>query len=179
VSKISDYISDLEQWYQQTFHEKPPYIKTWEILQAGRQENFNEFSTPEQQCKYSELLSHLHKVTYLGHYDFGHAISVMDMKEGWKDADNVRGIKMLARFLITFSRVAMMSDPGNDKNQHMSPMEERRLIRSNRSARLINHVMWHNTNETTTMEDWIKWGDYVNRNDLLTTKGKDSDQHDF
>jgi len=72
----SEYIDILEQWYQQTFHEKPPYIKTWEVLVAAKQETFNEFSTPEQQCKYRELLSHLQKVTYLGHYDFGNGIRV-------------------------------------------------------------------------------------------------------
>jgi len=174
-----EYIDILERWYQQTFHQKPPYIVNWEVFAAAKQVTFNEFSTTEQQCKYRELLSHLQKVTYLGHLDFANAIAVLDTKDGWKEPTNVRSIKMLARLLITFSRAAMMSDTDNDKHTQMTPTEERRLMRINQSARLINHVVWHNTNGISTMEEWIKWGEYTMRHDLFSTEKEGNNQHGY
>jgi len=176
------FIEELRQRYEQAFNQtlEPLNLLTWGPRHS--KDDFNEFCNPEQIKKYRELLSHLQKITYLGHYDFHRALTHLKANDVKPRLSHLAMIRDLLRLIVTFPQATVMNQECTWMKPKQSQSQKKQATTVENNLRVVTQVLRRITSTQQTIERWTQWGrsTYCELQDSLLTElsTNDSKSHE-
>jgi len=155
------FLDEVRQQYEEAFEEplKPLDLVTWH--RHLFRDDFNEFCSPEQVWTYRELLSHLQKVTFLGHYEFHRAVAHLNARrENPREIDLLLA-KDLVRYIVTFPQAAMTTTCNQWSKPKKTRSQRNQAYMARTNLRVIRDVLRQITSSQELIEQWTQWGRYI------------------